>query len=167
MKTHFPSNAPAYAKICLDALVRKGLGKEISLGGGFGLLYYLDYRPTNDVGAWWEESATPEDQQRVILEIEAALEPYGQVKKRKWGDVSSVELLQDDEKVFSFQVARRSAQLQPPVLSPELDILPDSFPDLISSKMVALVERGAPRDFGYLCVCELDWLTNTVLAVVA
>jgi hypothetical protein len=27
------------------------------------------------------------------------------------------------------------------------DVLLDSFPDLVASKMVALVERGAPRDF--------------------
>jgi hypothetical protein len=66
MKTHFPSNAPTYANVCLDALVRKGLGKKISLGGGFGLLYYLDYRPTNDVDAWWAESATPDYHSRGI-----------------------------------------------------------------------------------------------------
>jgi hypothetical protein len=59
-------------------------------------------------------------------------------------------------------IARRSAQLEPPVLSPELDILLDSFPDLISSKMVALVERGAPRDFRDIyAVCEAGLATPT------
>jgi len=43
---------------------------------------------------------------------------------------------------------------------PWTDVLLDSFPDLIASKMVALVERGAPRDFRDIyAVCEAG-LTN-------
>lgn len=34
-----------------------------------------------------------------------------------------------------------------PTPSPWKDILLDSFEDLVASKMVALVERGTPRDF--------------------
>jgi predicted nucleotidyltransferase len=59
----------------------------------------------------------------------------------------SIELLQAGRKVFSFQIAQRSAQLKPSNLAPWIDVPLDSFPDLVASKMVALVERGAPRDF--------------------
>ncbi len=56
--------------------------------------------------------------------------------------------------VFSFQIASRSAQLQPTTTLPWSDVALDRLPDLVASKMVALVERGAPRDFRdiyYLC----------------
>jgi predicted nucleotidyltransferase component of viral defense system len=49
--------------------------------------------------------------------------------------------------VFSFQVAIRSAQIEPVTTAPWVDISLDSLTDLVASKMVALVERGAPRDF--------------------
>ena len=47
-----------------------------------------------------------------------------------------------------FQIAERSAELEASVTG----VWPggigiDSFKDLVASKMVALVERGAPRDF--------------------
>ena len=45
------------------------------------------------------------------------------------------------------QIARRSAQLALPIPSPWKDILLDSFEDLVTSKIVALVEWGTPRDF--------------------
>jgi predicted nucleotidyltransferase component of viral defense system len=51
------------------------------------------------------------------------------------------------KKVFTFQIAHRSAQLEPSVPSPWYDIPLDSLKDLVANKMVALVERGAPRDF--------------------
>jgi hypothetical protein len=112
-----------------------------------GLLHYLDYRPTHDADAWWSPSATAEDQRRVVEEIEAALHPLGQVRRRAWGDVISVELVREDGVVFSFQIARRSAQLSPSTQASWGDVLLDSFPDLVAGKMTALVERGAPRDF--------------------
>jgi predicted nucleotidyltransferase component of viral defense system len=49
--------------------------------------------------------------------------------------------------VFSFKVAIRSAQLEPTTTLQWVDVALDSLPDLVASKMVALVERGAPRDF--------------------
>jgi hypothetical protein len=70
------------------------------------------------------------------------------VRTRAWGDVVSVELAQEAKTVFSFQVAHRSAQLDAPIEG----VWPgglglDSLDDLVASKMTALVERGAPRDF--------------------
>jgi len=83
----------------------------------------------------------------VISLLKGALEPFGQVKMRAWGDVVSVELRQEEKTVFSFQIAERSVQLEPPSLVEGVGVFLDSFPDLLASKMVALVERGAPRDF--------------------
>jgi len=135
-----------YARACLEALAANSLGDRLSLGGAFGLLHYLDYRPTHDVDAWWEPSATEQDRRRVIKAIEAALQPFGPVRKRAWGDVASVELMIAGRVVFSFQIAHRSAQLEPPTPAPWAGLLLDSFPDLLAGKMTALVERGAPRD---------------------
>jgi hypothetical protein len=44
--------------------------------------------------------------------------------------------------LFSFQIAFRSAQLEPSIPAPWIDVLLDSFPDLVASKMIALVEWG-------------------------
>jgi hypothetical protein len=106
-----PEHTADYAEACLQALAAAGLGERISLGGAFGLLHYLDYRPTHDVDAWWDASATGEERRRVISVIQTTLEAFGAVSVRTWGDVVSVELTQEDRVVFSFQIARRSAQL--------------------------------------------------------
>jgi hypothetical protein len=79
--------------------------------------------------------------------LEKTLREFGPVRTRAWGDVVSIELQSDGGQVFSFQIAQRSARLEPARPSPWKDILLDSFDDLVASKMVALVERGAPRDF--------------------
>jgi predicted nucleotidyltransferase component of viral defense system len=151
---------PDYAEACLEALAGQGLGEIISLGGALGLLHYLDYRPTHDVDAWWTASATTENQRQVIRVIEATLGVSGKVKTRAWGDVVSVELLREERTVFSFQIARRSAQLEPSAPAPWTAVQLDSFPDLLASKMVAVVERGAPRDFRDIyAVCQAGLVT--------
>jgi hypothetical protein len=72
----------------------------------------------------------------------------------------SIELQQNQQIVFSFQIAQRSAQLQPSISADWAAILLDSFVDLIASKMVALVERGAPRDFRDIYeVCQAQLTT--------
>lgn len=142
-----PSNLSPYARTCLDALVKAGLAKYISLGGALGLFHYLDYRSTHDVDAWWSDSLTDLQKQAVIGVVESALSGFGRVNVRAWGDVVSVELSQNDKAVFSFQIAARSARLQESVSADWIDVPLDSLPDLVASKMVALVERGTPRDF--------------------
>lgn len=155
-----PSHISDYARACLEALVAKGLGRSLSLGGAFGLLHYLDYRSTRDVDAWWASSATAEDRLQVISVLEATLQPFGQVRTRAWGDVVSIELVREGRTVFSFQVAHRSAQLELSAPAPWTEVLLDSFPDLLASKMVALVERGAPRDFrDVYALCQADLTT--------
>ena len=147
MQAHRPKHLPKYAEICLDKLAETGLGAKISLGGAFGLMHYHEYRPTHDVDAWWQAKVSAEERRQVADVLQDALTPFGEVRTRSWGDVLSVELYPDDELAFSFQIAERSAHLNPPAPSPWRGIFLDSFDDLVAAKMVALVERGAPRDF--------------------
>jgi hypothetical protein len=147
LQPHRPQQMSEHAEACLLALSAQGLGQKISLGGAFGLAHYYEYRPTHDVDVWWMPETTAEERQQVVQNIQDALRPFGPVQVRTWGDVISVELRQEERTVFSFQVAHRSAQLAPPQPVPWADVWLDSFPDLVAAKMVALVERGAPRDF--------------------
>jgi hypothetical protein len=142
-----PALLSDYAEKTLRALADAGLGDRISLGGALGLQHYLDFRPTHDADAWWSPSATEKDRARVLQIVETVLQDYGDIRRRQWGDVNSVELRLGGRTVFSFQIANRSAQLEPTGRLPWTDVSLDSFPDLVASKMVALVERGAPRDF--------------------
>ena len=57
-------------------------------------------------------------------------------------------------------ISVRSAQLEPSSFAPWIDVLLDSFADLVASKMVALVERGAPRDFRDIyALCQANLTT--------
>lgn len=162
MDFHRPNNIPDYADVCLKAISEADLGDRISLGGAFGLLHYIDYRATYDVDAWWVAEATSHERQQVIAAVEKSLAPLGQVRTRSWGDVVSIELVDGKRKVFSFQIAARSVQLQPSAPLPWADSWLDSLDDLIASKMVALVERGAPRDFRDIyTVCRAGLATPT------
>ena len=49
--------------------------------------------------------------------------------------------------VIYFQIARRSAIIKQPIESPWHPVTLDAFDDLVASKMTALIDRGAPRDF--------------------
>lgn len=155
-----PTHLTAYGEACLQALAQRGLGDKLSLGGGLGLLHYLDYRPTHDVDAWWVPDATHAERRLIIQTLEETLRSWGQVNVRAWGEVTSVELSRSGAKVFSFQIADRSAQLEPSEDLPWVDVKLDSLSDVVASKMVALVERGAPRDFRDIhAVCQADLLT--------
>jgi Nucleotidyl transferase AbiEii toxin, Type IV TA system len=142
-----PTHLSEFAERTLQALAAAGLGHALSLGGALGLIHYLDYRSTHDVDAWWSPAASAEDRQRVMDVIQQALRGSGEVRVKSWGEVVSIELRIAGKTVFSFQVAERSAQLEPTTTLPWADVSLDSLPDLVASKMVALVERGAPRDF--------------------
>lgn len=155
-----PVHLSPYAKTCLRALAAHRLGNVISVSGGVGLLHYLDYRTTHDVDAWWSASATEAERAQVLQVLETTLGAFGQVRTRAWGDVVSIELRVEGQTVFSFQIARRSAQLATLAKVPWVDVGLDSFPDLVAGKMVALVERGAPRDFRDIhAVCHAGLIT--------
>jgi hypothetical protein len=151
-----PANASPYARLCLEAIAAAGLGSAISIGGAFGLSHYLEYRTTHDLDAWWTDGATPDIRRRVVSAIEEAFRREGTARNRSWGEVTSIELVRGGSVVFGFQVAGRSALLQAPREGPwPGGILIDSLDDLVASKMVALVERGLPRDFRDIhAVCE-------------
>jgi predicted nucleotidyltransferase component of viral defense system len=62
---------------------------------------------------------------------------------------------------FSFQIAARSTRLEEPISAGWVDVPLDSLADLVASKMVALVERGAPRDFlDIYSVCQAGMLSG-------
>jgi hypothetical protein len=147
MRPTRPKKLPQYAVLCLQALGGSRLGAKLSLGGAVGLMHYFEYRLTNDVDAWWMEGLTNDEREQLVDLIETTLSSLGEVKTRAWGDVVSIELYVNGKAVFSFQIAGRSAQLEPSQSSPWGTILLDSLSDLVASKMVALIERGAPRDF--------------------
>jgi len=161
IQPHQPSHLSPYARACLDALVKSNLAERISLGRALGLFHYLDYRPTHDVDAWWSVPLTEGQKQEVTRTLEIALAAFGNVNTRAWGDVVSVELSQDGKSVFSFQIAARSTRLEEPVSAGWIDVPLDSLSDLVASKMVALVERGAPRDFlDIFNLCQAGMLTT-------
>ena len=142
-----PSSVSPYALRCLDALAASGLGHTVSLGGAFGLAHYHEYRATHDVDAWWVEPVGHEQRNECIRILQVALQEFGSTGVRRWGDVVSVELTVEGKAVFSFQIAARSALIRQPVPAPwPGGVLLDSPDDLVAGKMVALVERGAPRD---------------------
>jgi hypothetical protein len=155
-----PTQLSLYAEVALQALADAGLGHKISLGGALGLQHYFEYRVTHDVDAWWEPTATAEERESVLRVVQGAMRRFGSTRLRRWGEVSSLDLIVEGKIVFSFQVAVRSAQIEPTTTLPWVDVALDSLPDLVASKMVALVERGAPRDFRDIhTLCQKERVT--------
>jgi hypothetical protein len=154
-----PRDISPYARACLEAIASKDLGAYVSLGGAFGLAHYIEYRSTNDVDAWWREPVPGEARDAVIRSVEEALRGFGGVRKRSWGDVTSVELEREGKTIFSFQIARRSAHVDEPMVGAwPGGIGIDSLDELIAGKMKALVERGAPRDFRDIyTICQAQY----------
>jgi hypothetical protein len=89
------------------------------------------------------------DRHQVIRTLEEALQPFGQVHTRSWGDVVSVELTQQGKTVFSFQIARRSAQLAEPVPGPWAGIRVDSFADLQARSAAKQLRSWFTEEFLY------------------
>jgi len=143
-----PKEISPFARSCIDALAVHDLGRHLSIGGAFGLAHYHEYRATHDLDAWWRQPVSREERDAVVAVLTGALESFGIVRTRAWGDVVSVELEQGGKTVFSFQIAHRSAQIDAPIegLWPG-GLGLDSFDELVANKMSALIERGAPRDF--------------------
>jgi predicted nucleotidyltransferase component of viral defense system len=155
-----PANLDALAEECLRAIGRRGLGKAISIGGALGLIHYLDYRTTHDVDAWWDDSVSEAEKHLVIETVRTVLENKGAVKIRSWGDVVSIEMESKGRVTFSFQIAGRTVRLKETRKAAWDDLAVDSLEDLVASKMTALIERGAPRDFRDIyMVCQAGLVT--------
>ena len=143
-----PGQLDPLAEKLLDRLAGKPECAEIVLGGYFALKHYLDYRTTHDVDAWWRTRAAHATEQVIENAMRAVAEEEKlNFAKRVFGDTMSFELLRDKKRVFSFQIAVRSVELEPPIPSPWPPIVIETLADNIGAKMNALVDRGAPRDF--------------------
>jgi hypothetical protein len=147
-----PKEIDPLAEAILARLQSHPVARFIVLGGYFALKHYHDYRITHDVDAWWAEDSRDSDREEVRGALQAVIVPVAgerglTLNQRRFGDTESWELLRAGAKVFSFQIASRTVRLEPPVPSPWPPLLIETFADNVASKMNALVQRGAPRDF--------------------
>lgn len=143
-----PKTIDPLADRVLQRLAGSPESAEIVLGGYLALQHYVDYRATHDIDAWWRERATPQTE-KAIHEImrTLALEEGCELREKHFGETSSFEMVRAGRKCFSFQIAVRSVQLEPPILSAWPPVLIETLADTVGSKMNALVDRGSPRDF--------------------
>lgn len=143
-----PATLHPFAAEILAALATDPAASEVVLGGYFALKHYLDYRETHDIDAWWRSRMT----EAGVRAIEKVMNDFAHAKglscnKRAFGDTLSFELVKGDKKVFSFQIATRSVEIDPPLPSPWPPIQIETLADNLGAKMNALVNRGSPRDF--------------------
>jgi Nucleotidyl transferase AbiEii toxin, Type IV TA system len=144
-----PQHLAPFAAAFLQRLQDRPEAEQFVLGGYFALKHYLDYRETGDVDAWWRSREDPRAlaAAREIFRETAADFGYS-VRERAWGETVSIEALDDEgHKMFSFQIAVRSIQIDEPIASPWGRLPIETLDDNVASKMQALVARGAPRDF--------------------
>ena len=143
-----PAQIDPRADRVLTLLTGKSEASEIVLGGYFALQHYADYRRTHDIDAWWKTRADP-SAERVIREAmgRVATEEGSESRERRFGETISFEIARGGVKAFSFQISVRSVGLEEPLASAWPPVLIETLADNIASKMNALVDRGAPRDF--------------------
>ncbi|MEW6744654.1 MAG: nucleotidyl transferase AbiEii/AbiGii toxin family protein [Planctomycetota bacterium] len=142
-----PGIDPLADKI-LSQLAGAAAASEIILGGYLALQHHVDYRRTHDIDAWWRERASPATEQLIQRSMQKVAADEGfTVRERRFGETMSFELSRGGKRQFAFQIALRSVVLEPPVESAWAPILLESLADTVGSKMNALVDRGAPRDF--------------------
>lgn len=148
MNPRKPEHTDPFAEAFLRRLGSRPEAAEFVLGGYFALKHYLDYRETGDVDAWWLSRLDPAalDVARKAFAQTAAEFGYT-VGERAWGETISLDAIDGSRRAFSFQVAARSVALSSPVPSPWGSFPIETLEDNVASKMVALVQRGAPRDF--------------------
>jgi hypothetical protein len=150
LKPRKPADLDSRIAALLEWMGAQSWAERIVLGGALALKHYVNYRTTYDCDAWWTPAATTQEKGRILSEVEAYMSrqnPQATILRQRWGDVDSVKILENDQAVFSFQIADRSVQLQPYQESGWGRLLIESLTDNVGSKMCALVERGAPRDF--------------------
>ncbi|HZO93233.1 MAG TPA: nucleotidyl transferase AbiEii/AbiGii toxin family protein [Candidatus Baltobacteraceae bacterium] len=143
-----PRDTDPFAAAFLERLQDRPEAAEFVLGGYFALKHYLDYRETGDVDAWWRSREDPAALAAARDAFIATANAFGYTfRERSWGETVSLEAVDGNRRVFSFQVAVRSIELAQPIPSPWGRFPIETLEDNVASKMVALVARGAPRDF--------------------
>lgn len=143
-----PGNLHPLSRELLESLAGHAEAAEIVIGGGVALSHYLEYRPTVDLDAWWHGEPRAE----VVAFLEAAMQALAsrhgfEYRRRSWGETESLELLQGTQKQFSFLISRRTLSLDEALPSQWKPVCIETLRDNVASKMTALVQRGAPRDF--------------------
>jgi hypothetical protein len=148
MEPSKPPNLSVWCRNLLEWLQTHPEAAEIVIGGGVALSHYCPHRPTFDFDAWWKASPSPQTVELAREAMGALAAAQGATfEERQWGDVLSFDVKEPrGQKVFSFQIARRDRYLEAPLPSPWGLILIESFLDNVAAKMVALVDRTAPRD---------------------
>jgi len=148
MRMRPPAGIDPLADRILQGLAALPEASEIVLGGYLALQHHLDYRKTHDIDAWWRVRATPTAERAILAVMQQVAAEVGcTVRERRFGETLSIELVRQGRRTFSFQIAVRSVELAPPVVSAWPPILIETLQDNVGSKMNALVDRGSPRDF--------------------
>lgn len=134
---------------------------QIVLGGYLALQHHLDYRTTHDIDAWWRDRANPATEAAIRRVMQQVADENGMVlQERRFGETISFELARDARVRFSFQIAVRSIAVEAAVPSAWPPLRIETLADNVGAKMNALVNRGAPRDFGDIhAVCSAGLLT--------
>lgn len=136
----------------LEGLAGHAAARAFVLGGYFALKHYWDYRPTHDVDAWWDSAASTPEREAARAALRQVLSDIAgrrglTVAGRRFGDTESWALNQAGKTLFTFQISTRTVQLEPYQPSPWPPLQIETLADNVGSKMNALVQRGAPRDF--------------------
>lgn len=153
-----PKNLNPFSRELLESFAGHAEAAEIVIGGGVALSHYLEYRDTVDLDAWWRT----EPREDVLAFVESAMQALAKkhglaYRRRSWGDTESLELLRGSEKQFSFQISKRTLYLDEAIPAQWRPVWIETLRDNVASKMTALVERGAPRDFTDIyALCSSD-----------
>jgi hypothetical protein len=143
-----PLRLDPLAERVLTLLTGQADARMIVLGGYLALQHHLDYRTTYDIDAWWAGRADPSAEQTIRQVMQQVATETGMVlQERRFGDTHSFELCREGERRFSFQIAARAVEIEEPHESAWPPLRIETLADNIGSKMNALVNRGAPRDF--------------------
>ncbi len=155
MKKIEPTRPPGLDPLVVEILERLRAypeANDVVLGGHLALKHYLDYRTTHDIDAWWAKESTS-DSQRLALDrlrdiVKTVAGEHGYTfTERTTRSMTSLEMQSEAKTIFSVQIADRDIELATPVAGPWHPVRIESLRDNIASKLTALVNRGAPRDF--------------------
>lgn len=147
-KPQVPKNLNPLAREVLEELSQYPGSSEIIIGGGVALQHYLPFRQTVDVDAWWAKGVSEQGLDAVERATETVALRHGyEVDKSSKKESHSFAFKKGEQKQFSFQIALRSLEIDPPFTSAWSPIKIETLQDNLAGKMNALVKRGAPRDY--------------------